>query len=162
MQPRRTLFRDCLLALCIISACNAVFAQQLRTCMLDMSRCCSCRQLGSTPSAGPQQQLPQQLQGRLSGLQPPALLPSLHGADDSTALACMHCFYSPSSTLVQMPMSNVQSHVKTEAGRHQSVLPLQLDFQLTTRGSRHECKPAWKFVFFLSRHHVNDGQVKTH
>ncbi len=82
--------QDCLLALCIASACNAVFAQQLHTCRLGMTQCYSCSQLDSTPSTDPQQQLPQQLQGHLSGLQQPGLLPFLRGADDSTALACMH------------------------------------------------------------------------
>ena len=47
-----------------------------------------------TPLTGPQQQQPQQRQGRLSGMQPPALLPFQRGADDSTALACMHVLYS--------------------------------------------------------------------
>ncbi len=59
-------------------------------CRLGMTQCYSCSQLDSTPSTDPQQQLPQQLQGHLSGLQQPGLLPFLRGADDSTALACMH------------------------------------------------------------------------
>jgi len=98
-RPEECCSGTVLLALCIASACSAVFAQQLRTRMFDMTGCYSGSQLDSTPSADPQQQLPQQLQGRLSGLQPPALLPFLRSADDSTPLACMHDYYSASSPL---------------------------------------------------------------